>query len=96
MLLLLLVFLVLEFVDVAVAQVAGVPDQLLAVEARHHAVLERLFVPQELTQHSTKLEVVLAQVPQFEHLARYVEFLQLLLRRQVENRTVPAAMRQVI
>lgn len=43
-----------------------VPDELLAVKASHHAVLEGLFVAQKLTQDCTELQVVLTKVPEFE------------------------------
>jgi len=40
--------------------------------------------------------VVLAEVSQLEEFTRYVEFLQLLFWREVEDRAVPPALRQVV
>ena len=78
------------------AQVIRVPNQLLAVEARHHAVLQGFFVSEQLTEHGTKLQMVLAQVAQLEQLARYVEFFELLFGREVEDGAVPATLGQIV
>jgi len=56
----------LQLVDVTVAQVLRVSNQLLAVKASHHTMLERLFVAQKLREDCAQLQVVLAQVTQFK------------------------------
>ena len=53
----------------------SVLDELLAEEAGHLPMVERLLMLVQLTQHRTELEVALAEVPKLEKLARYVEFL---------------------
>ena len=78
------------------AQIVRIPDQFLAIKAGHHAVLERLLVTEQLGEHSAQLKMILAEVPQFEQFARYVELLQLLFWREVKDGAVPATLRKII
>lgn len=50
----------LQLLNVTLAEVVTIPNQFLAVEACHHAVLEGFLVPQELGEHRAELKMVLA------------------------------------
>ena len=62
-------------IDVAGAKSVRVLNKLLAEEARHLPMIERLLMLVQLAQHRAELEVTLAQVAKFEQFAGDVKFL---------------------
>lgn len=59
----------LQLLNVGLAEDVRVANELLAVEGGKHAVVQSFFMLGQLGEHSAQLEVVFAQVPQFEQLA---------------------------
>jgi hypothetical protein len=57
-----------------------VADQFLAVEGRQHPVVQGFLVLRQLAQHCAQLQVVLAEITQFEQLRADIELLHLVLR----------------
>ena len=62
-------------IDVAGAKSVRVLNKLLAEEARHLPMIERLLMLVQLAQHRAELEVTLAQVAKLEQFAGDVKFL---------------------
>ena len=70
----------LKFVDVRLAQEVRVAYQFLAVEGCQHPVVQGFLVLRQLAQHCAQLQVVLAEITQFEQLRADIELLHLVLR----------------